>query len=153
MTADQYRRLPGETYKAVQRATAFQPVGWEGSSTSVRFVGGITGAIPASGTYKVGDMVVSTNGTMAVCRIAGTPGTWSQTVTNNTAQSISGVKTFTATPVVPSITINGFTITAVGGDLFIAGVRLAKATELVHNHDTAYAKPPTNNTTTHSHPA
>lgn len=46
-----------------------------GSTTAVRFAGGVNGAIPASGTYAVGDTVVDVTGKIYICTTAGAPGT------------------------------------------------------------------------------
>ena len=46
-----------------------------GSTTAVRFAGGVNGAIPSSGTYAVGDTVVDVTGKIYICTTAGAPGT------------------------------------------------------------------------------
>ena len=46
-----------------------------GSTATVRFAGGVNGAIPASGTYAVGDTVVDITGKIYICTTAGAPGT------------------------------------------------------------------------------
>ena len=46
-----------------------------GSTTTVRFAGGVNGAIPSSGTYAVGDTVVDVTGKIYICTTAGAPGT------------------------------------------------------------------------------
>lgn len=150
---------PGQVAGTTVRATAFQPVGWEGTTTSVRFVGGTSGGTPATGTFAAGDMVVDTDGTVHVCRVAGTPGSWSSSVTNNTAQTIGpGVKTFTAAPVVPSITFStGDTLTISGGFLYFNGARVLLDSDIgasvaPQGHGHAYAAPasdPTNVDHTH----
>lgn len=45
-------------------------------TTQGRFVGVTTVSAPASGTFSVGDFVVTQSGNMWVCTVAGTPGTW-----------------------------------------------------------------------------
>lgn len=139
-----YDRLPGQVYAGTQRATAFQPVGWDATTEVVRFVGGTLSGPPITGVYQTGDHVVSRDGGVHVCTASGTPGTWTSAIMGTGAQTVAGVKTFTSAPVVPSIVINGFTITAVGGDLFINGAKLLQADDA--------ATPATNTTTTHSHP-
>jgi hypothetical protein len=47
-----------------------------GATTVTRWVGGTSGSAPASGTWTVGDWVVTTDGKIYVCTSAGTPGTW-----------------------------------------------------------------------------
>jgi hypothetical protein len=56
------------------------PAGLSGATAATRYVGGVTGAAPSSGTFAVGDFVVDqTNGNFYICTTAGSPGTW-QTV-------------------------------------------------------------------------
>jgi hypothetical protein len=58
-------------------ATDFAPSGMTGAQTASRYVGGVSGAAPASGTFDVGDWAVDvTNLTFWFCTVAGSPGTW-----------------------------------------------------------------------------
>lgn len=52
--------------------------GLTGAVSATRYVGGTATVAPTTGTFAVGDFVVSQNGKMWVCTSAGTPGTWVQ---------------------------------------------------------------------------
>lgn len=56
--------------------TQGSPLYLPGATQATRYVGGTTSGPPASGTFKVGDYVVDQSGTMWLCTVAGTPGTW-----------------------------------------------------------------------------
>lgn len=47
-----------------------------GAVAGARFVGATTSGAPTTGTFRVGDYVVDRSGTMWVCTVAGSPGTW-----------------------------------------------------------------------------
>lgn len=63
--------LPGEL--TVQDLVV---TGIAGAATRVRYVGGVSGAAPSSGTFLQGDLVIDTTGGAWVCTVGGTPGTW-----------------------------------------------------------------------------
>ena len=50
--------------------------GLTGAANQGRFVGVTATGAPTSGTFQVGDFIVTQNGQMFVCVTAGTPGTW-----------------------------------------------------------------------------
>lgn len=50
--------------------------GTTGAPHPGRFVGVTTTGAPTTGTYRIGDYIVTQNGQMFVCVAAGTPGTW-----------------------------------------------------------------------------
>lgn len=52
------------------------PLGLTGATAPTRYVGGTTSGHPTSGTFAVGDFVVTADGHIWVCTAAGTPGTW-----------------------------------------------------------------------------
>lgn len=52
------------------------PLGLTGATAATRYVGATAAGAPASGTFEVGDFVVSQAGILYVCTVAGTPGTW-----------------------------------------------------------------------------
>ncbi len=52
--------------------------GGTGATLPIRWIGGNASGAPASGTWEVRDGVVNTDGTVFVCTVAGTPGTWVQ---------------------------------------------------------------------------
>jgi len=53
-----------------------QPMNLAGTGSPARFVGGTVSGPPASGTFAIGDFVVTQAGTVCICTAAGTPGTW-----------------------------------------------------------------------------
>lgn len=50
--------------------------GLTGAVTQGRFVGGTVSGAPTTGTFAIGDYVVSNDGNFYICTSAGTPGTW-----------------------------------------------------------------------------
>lgn len=72
-----------------------------GASTASGYMGGVTGAAPASGTFALGDLVIDQKGPLWVCTTAGTPGTWSSTPTRIATNTLSGTAasvTFSSIP-------------------------------------------------------
>lgn len=59
-------------------AVMLSPSGLTGAATATRYVGGTTTGSPGSGTFQVGDWVVTQDGRMWICTTAGSPGTWQQ---------------------------------------------------------------------------
>ncbi len=53
-----------------------QPMNLAGTGSPARFVGGTVSGPPASGTFAIGDFVVTQSGIVCICTAAGTPGTW-----------------------------------------------------------------------------
>jgi hypothetical protein len=49
-----------------------------GATLVTRLIGGNASGAPASGTWEARDCVINTDGTIWVCTVAGTPGTWVQ---------------------------------------------------------------------------
>jgi hypothetical protein len=101
------------------------PSGLTGATTATRYVGGTVNSAPASGTFAKGDFVVDQSGTIWVCTTAGTPGTWtttisshlslrsaSATVTRNETTIFSG-STASQTLTAPSSPIDGSTWTVI----------------------------------------
>jgi len=62
------------------------PLVLTGATNATRYVGGNTSGAPASGTFAVGDFTVNGDGSVYVCTVAGSPGTW----VNLTASSSAG---------------------------------------------------------------
>jgi hypothetical protein len=56
--------------------TAFSNNGGTGATAHSQWVGATTSGAPTSGTNAVGNWIVDQTGTMWVCTVAGTPGTW-----------------------------------------------------------------------------
>jgi len=52
--------------------------GLTGAVSATRYVGGTATVAPTTGTFAVGDFVISQNGAIWVCTVLGTPGTWVQ---------------------------------------------------------------------------
>lgn len=88
-------------------ATYLEVSGLTGATgSSPRFVGGTTSGAPASGTFALGDYVVTEDGNIYVCTTAGTPGTWtavgagaatdSDAIHDNVAGEISALTLVTA---------------------------------------------------------
>ena len=50
--------------------------GITGANAGFRIVGATASGAPVSGTFSVGDLITSQDGTLWVCTTAGTPGTW-----------------------------------------------------------------------------
>ncbi len=52
------------------------PLGLAGATSATRFVGAVASGVPLTGAFLVGDFVVGQDGTLSVCTVAGSPGTW-----------------------------------------------------------------------------
>lgn len=52
------------------------PLYLPGATATTRYVGGTVSGAPTSGTFSVGDYVIDETGSVRVCTVAGTPGTW-----------------------------------------------------------------------------
>ena len=53
------------------------------ATTATRYVGGTANGAPTSGTFSVGDFIIDQTGTIWVCTTAGTPGTWTTTISSH----------------------------------------------------------------------
>jgi hypothetical protein len=71
------------TWTGEDKASDFAPTGLTGATTATRYVGGTANGAPASGTFAVGDFIVDQTGTIWVCTTAGTPGTWTTTISSH----------------------------------------------------------------------
>ena len=100
--------------------TALIPTGLGNATAATRYVGGTASVAPTSGTFLVGDYVVTQNAKIFVCITAGSPGTWSQ-ITG--AASTSGWKYIAKSTVTVSGTnlISFSSIPATYLDLMITG--------------------------------
>jgi hypothetical protein len=110
--------LPG---KPVHRAGAL--AGLTGATSTTRYAGGTASVAPSTGTFAVGDFVVSQTGHVYVCTVAGSPGTWVDLI-----QLIDVWIPFTI-PGTVTAGVNAFKIPIVGtaaGSVF--GMRLALGT-------------------------
>jgi hypothetical protein len=54
------------------------PYGLTGATSSTRYVGATASGAPGSGTFAVGDFIIDQTGTIYICTVAGSPGTWVQ---------------------------------------------------------------------------
>ena len=61
--------------------------GFTGATTPTRYVGGVSGAAPTTGVFQTGDYVIDATGSMWICTVGGTPGTWVQSSGSSTAQA------------------------------------------------------------------
>lgn len=52
------------------------PIDLTGATSATRYVGGTATGAPLTGTFAAGDYVITQDGTVQVCTVAGTPGTW-----------------------------------------------------------------------------
>lgn len=68
--------LASPTFTGVTTAPEYSTSGLTGATAAARWVGATTSGPPTSGTFAVGDFVVSHVGRIWVCVTAGTPGTW-----------------------------------------------------------------------------
>lgn len=80
--------------------TGIANAGLTGAVSATRYVGGTATVAPTTGTFAVGDFVVSQNGSAWVCTVAGTPGTWVGLQSVLLAPKAS--PTFTGTVTVPA---------------------------------------------------
>ena len=80
---NQLAPLSGATFTGEVVAPDFKASGLTGATTATRYVGGTTSGAPTTGTFAVGDYVVDQSGTIWVCTTAGTPGTWTTTISSH----------------------------------------------------------------------
>ena len=80
---NQLAPLSGATFTGEVVAPDFKPSGLTGATTATRYVGGTANGAPTSGTFAVGDFIVDQTGTIWVCTTAGTPGTWTTTISSH----------------------------------------------------------------------
>jgi len=101
--------------------------GLTGATTATRFVGGTANGAPASGTFAVGDFIVDQTSSIFVCVVAGTPGTWSSTISNHVT-----LRSATATAKFNEITL--FTGSTAGQTISAAGSPIDSVTWSVINN-------------------
>jgi hypothetical protein len=72
-----FTNVQTSTFGTEVTASDFNVTGLTGVVAASRYVGAVSGTVPASGTFAVGDYVVDrTLGGYWVCTTAGSPGTW-----------------------------------------------------------------------------
>lgn len=69
-------QVRGGTVVGSIQAPSFTATGLTGATAASRYVGATASGAPGSGTFAVGDYVVDQTGSIWVCTVAGTPGTW-----------------------------------------------------------------------------
>jgi len=84
------------------------PLALTGATGATRYVGGNASGAPLTGTFAVGDHVVNADGSIFVCTVAGSPGTW--------------VDTATIGPSVSSVFTRSGAVVATTGDYTVAQV-------------------------------
>lgn len=52
------------------------PLALTGAVSATRYVGGTASVAPTTGTFAIGDFVITQAGSVYICTVAGTPGTW-----------------------------------------------------------------------------
>lgn len=65
-------------YTVLQTAPAWAATGLTGAANASRHAGGTTSGAPGSGSFLVGDFIVDQTGSLWICTVAGSPGTWVQ---------------------------------------------------------------------------
>lgn len=77
--------LASPTFTGTTTAPEFSASGLTGATAASRYVGATASTSPASGTFAVGDFIVTQTGAMWICTGAGTPGTWTQVIAGSAA--------------------------------------------------------------------
>src|ERR1700686_977902 len=95
---------PSPSSGGIVAGNAFAPTGLTGATQITSFVGGVATVAPTTGTFAVGDFVVSRNGKMFVCTAAGTPGTWVEPASITYAPLAS--PTLTGVPAAPTAAVD-----------------------------------------------
>ena len=97
-----------QAFSGEVRAPDFSIAGLTGAVAGCRIVGATATGAPTTGTFQVGDAVITRDGHFMVCTIAGTPGTWTD------AGSVSNA--------VNSVFGRGGAVVATAGDYSVAQV-------------------------------
>lgn len=66
----------GEPPTAIATRKAYIATGLTGAVAASRYAGATASGAPTAGTFEVGDWVIDRTGTIWICTVAGTPGTW-----------------------------------------------------------------------------
>jgi hypothetical protein len=103
-------------------ATDFTPTGLTGAQSASRYVGATGGGIPVSGSFLVGDFVIdNATGIIWICSVAGSPGTWSQMVSQNSTVTMFN-KTLSGPAITGGATIAGGLTISGGGAAVTGGI-------------------------------
>jgi len=73
------------TFTGVATSPVWSTSGLTGAVSASRYAGATASAAPATGTFAVGDFVITQAGQVLICTVAGTPGTWVSAGTNPTS--------------------------------------------------------------------
>ena len=101
--------------------------GLTGATNATRYVGGTANGAPASGTFAVGDFIIDATASVWICVVAGTPGTWSSSISNHVT-----LRSATATAKYNEITL--FTGSTAGQTISAAGSPIDSVTWSVINN-------------------
>lgn len=100
--------------------------GRTGATAGARFVGATTSGAPLTGTFKVGDFIIDQTGSIYVCTVAGTPGTWVAGLAGPTASvttlAVSGATVLGTTVVNTPHVVAALAIDVTAGVVFTKSV-------------------------------
>lgn len=116
----------GGTFAAIAHISS----GLTGATAASRYVGATASGAPASGPFVVGDYVIDQTGTIWVCTVAGSPGTWKRVgdYLLGTANTWSAANTFSGGLVANSAITGSGTVNLTGtGASSVAGTLAATA--------------------------
>ena len=82
--------IASPTFTGTTTAPEFSASGLTGATAASRYCGSTASGHPTSGTFAVGDFIVDQTGSLWVCTVAGTPGTWAQTGTAGGITALTG---------------------------------------------------------------
>ena len=88
--------IASPTFTGTTTAPEFSASGLTGATAASRYCGSTASGHPTSGTFAVGDFIVDQTGSLWVCTVAGTPGTWAQTGTAGGITALTGDVTASA---------------------------------------------------------
>lgn len=97
------------------------PLGLPGAVSPTRYVGGTATVAPTTGTFAVGDFVITADAKVFVCTVAGTPGTWVQ-VGGGALTTVSNYLTGDVAVSANNTFFDGPSVSLVAGTWFLYGV-------------------------------
>lgn len=117
--------LASPTFSGITTAPEFSASGLTGATAASRYVGATASGAPASGTFALGDFIVTQNGRVFVCTTAGTPGSWTDVGTGTGLST-----TLTAAHLYVGNVSNVATDVALSGDVSITNAGVATVAAL-----------------------